>query len=259
MRLPPRNSRPGIPNPSAGRRPLPSVPHIYGWGQTNPALAAGAANIKPPGAGTPGAPAAAPAQPQTPSAPDVRDPTSFTDLASLEQHYQNQKAGLGAQSTQDQLAVQRAMQMLGEQQPRDAQTLKQNENTQGLFYSGDYGQKFGDLETSYAQKRQAQTEGFQSREGQRALQSQDLEANYGPNGILRTGALNTAVDRQAQRDLTYGVPVDQPATPQSALAAQIVQRYAAPQAIRPPSFGPRRPQLAAAKARPIPRPGFGRR
>lgn len=224
---------PRTPPPKAKRRPTnisyapraPSAPKIHPFqgaiglsGHTTTFPAAqhsySAAPSQASAATNPGAATAAPA-------PDIRDPEYWLNLANIKQYYGTAQATLQAESTQDELARDRALGILGLKGPTDKfksgnydaggvqnqgtyysdiRKTEEGANKAGLFYSGILGRDKGDILTSYEQRRGGLVEEEKGRQDLRDISGRDLLAQYGPGGIQERTALETARQRQLERD-----------------------------------------------------------
>lgn len=136
---------------------------------------------------------------------DPRDAQYFNDIAKLEHFYAGRRADLQAAGESDARELQKSNVLLNEQQPKDTLSAKQNANKAGLFYSGFLGKNLGEIETSYARRRADLQSNYQNNQDTRARQLQDLEANYGPQGLNRNDILLGAAGRQSERDVALGV------------------------------------------------------
>jgi hypothetical protein len=269
-RLPPRNKRPSIPNPSAGRRPPTQGSRVYGWGQTPPGLArpyAGPSYVPPsvvPPTGT-NPPSATPGTPGLPV-----DPIFSNDIGSAQRTHDITISGLltqrantasayGYTPTYDEQGLIRSLSVDPNNPYAKANLLRKSytENrartlnsfaSRGQLYAGALGVGQSINDENYQQ-------------GSNALQSAFI--NFIANNQGRINSTNTdyanalatadsaRVGRASENDTG-----DYAATPdQAALRSQIKQTYAKPGPIPSPSSA-RRP---AVKSRRIPRPGWGRR
>jgi len=268
LRLPPRNKRPSIPNPSAGRRSSTQGSRVYGWGQTPPGLArpyAGPSYIPPTGTNPPsGAPA--------PSAPGLPvDPIYSNDIGTAQRTHDTTISGLltqranaasvyGYTPTYDEQGLIRSLSVDPNNPYAKANLLRKSytENrartlnsfaSRGQLYAGALGVGQGINDENYQQ-------------GSNALQSAFI--NFIANNQGRINSTNTdyanalaaadssRVGRASENDTGDYASSPQP---QSVLRSQIKQRYAKPGPIPSPSSA-RRPPVGSRR---IPRPGWGRR
>jgi hypothetical protein len=148
---------------------------------------------------------------------DPRDAQYFNDVAKLDQYYQTNKANLGASAQELARNLTKNQAELAEQQPKDELSAKQNANKAGLFYSGALGKNLGDISENYAKRRSELQTGYESQSGSIARQLQDLETNYGGNGLMRNDALLGGVGRATAADQANALSYVQNQPPPSAI------------------------------------------
>lgn len=157
----------------------------------------------------------------TPSIPqsDPRDAQYFNDVAKLNQFYSSQKGDLTASGQELARNLTKNNALLAEQQPKDELGAKQNANNAGLFYSGALGKNLGDIAQSYARRRSDLQSSYESNAGTIKRRLADLDANYGPNGLLRNDALLGGIGRASASDQVNAMGLAAQTSPVSASAA----------------------------------------
>lgn len=131
---------------------------------------------------------------------DPRDAQYFNDVAKLDQYYSTQKSNLTASGEELARNLTKNNSLLAEQQPKDQLSAKQNANKAGLFYSGALGKNLGDIAQSYARRRSDLQTDFESNRGKIDRSLTDLNANYGPSGLMRNDVLQAGIARATAND-----------------------------------------------------------
>jgi hypothetical protein len=210
----------------------------------------------------PGASGLWPAAPPAPAAPAVAasgGPTAPPDAGELGDDAQaaaaraqalfdrNQRIGqLQQQGVYDSQDLAEALRRMHEQQPKDEQQTREGANRQGLFYSGQLGQRLGDLTTQYARREGDQQQNYQRREAARvaAIDALNQGASVEDAGI--TAALLdrlTAGDVEAAGSSSLVANPTAPAPP-----VPSVLKVAVPKPLRKPKLTPGpRPSLVFGK------------
>jgi hypothetical protein len=158
---------------------------------------------------------------QSPSIPqsDPRDAQYFNDVAKLDQFYSSRRADLTASGQELSRNLVKNRGLLAEQQPKDELGAKQNANKAGLFYSGALGKNLGDIAQSYARRRSDLQSEYESNSGKITRNINDLDTNYGPNGLLRNDALLGGIGRASASDQVNAMGLAAQAGPAPTTAA----------------------------------------
>jgi hypothetical protein len=145
-------------------------------------------------AGPPGAPLPGTDPEQTPSPLDAQYyAESAKNLFGVNQGV----AQSDMQGQQRQATLEEALRRLGQQQPKDELATTEAANRQGLFYSGQLGQRLGDLASRYSRQRSDLNANYANQEAARLAARAALQQGYTVDDAALQAA---AVGRQIQSD-----------------------------------------------------------
>lgn len=134
---------------------------------------------------------------QAAATPDVRDSTYFSELSAA---LFKKNQGLSEIGQAEQYAsqdFQEALRRMLVNKGEDVQSLAENMNDEGLFYSGHHGQERGKLETDYLERQTDAQQSFDRQSTAWQTARQALEMGY---TLDEAAAMAEATERQVDRD-----------------------------------------------------------
>lgn len=137
-----------------------------------------------------------PAAPRAPQAP-VLDSEALAAIAQLRNRRDTGVNQLTQAQSYDDVDYKEALRRRAEQQPEQRQSLKENMNRQGLFFSGQYGKAQGDLETQFIRSDTDARTDYDRRKAERAAARQALLSGY---TVDEAAAIAESVGRRVERD-----------------------------------------------------------